>query len=133
MAERRCLFVAAFCIVALGACSDAFGPLDGTRTYVLRTVDGAAVPLSGRYVPVDGQVILSAQGRFERRYRYRVDTTGTLKEEVRAGIYQLRGYVLDVAYVGRHWSPLGELTGRTLVLRMPRVDDGYTIEIYERQ
>ena len=129
-----------FVIVGLApACSDGVGPEAAAGTYVLHDINGTAVPLEGVNVPVGGMIRHTADGRAERRVRYRTDFSGTTEEFAAFGTFAIRGdsVALALSENGAQpswvWQPSAVLRAGVLTLQYPSPVDGPDIvEAYVR-
>ena len=123
--------VAAVVAAGLAAgCGQATGPSSVAGGYVLHTVNGVPVPLPDLNGQLGGTILLSADGRAERRVRYRVDVSGTSQEAHAIGSYEVQGVTValalreDGSQATTPWQPAATLQGGVLTLRYPSPVDG---------
>lgn len=105
--------------------------------YELQSVAGTIGRLE---TPVGGRITLTIGHAAERRVTYQIDTTGTTREFVARGTYQLTDSSVELAlredggrsvYVWRARADL--LPDGSLRITYPRPADGTIVEVYQRR
>ena len=123
----------------LFACQDplSVNPAEVAGIYELQSVTGTIGRLE---TPVGGRITLTIGRAAERRMTYQIDTTGTTREFVARGTYQLADSTVELAlrendggseFVWRVRADL--LSDGGLRITYPRPADGTIVEVYKRR